>query len=73
MDEHERRAEAAYAAMYEARPWAVKDLYDEARAEFGRAIEAARAAGRESDALRLERRLGDVEAVYASQFRGVGM
>jgi len=68
----ERSAEAAYAAMYDARPLGVKDCYDDARLYFSRAIEAARSAGLTAEASRLTQRLEHIEAVYNGQFRGVG-
>ena len=71
-DEWERSAEQCYAAMYDARPHQVKDCWDDARHHFVRAIEAAREDGGLAQADRLERRLRHVEAVYESQFRGVG-
>ncbi len=70
--EFERLAEAAYAAMYDARPHQVKDCYDDARMYLTRAIEAAQGAGLADAAARLTRRLEHVENVYNSQFRGVG-
>ena len=68
----ERMAEAAYAAMYDARPHGVKDCYDDARLYFSRAIEAARRSGLADDVMRLTRRLENIEVVYNGQFRGVG-
>lgn len=68
----ERSAEAAYAAMYDARPHGVKDCYDDARLYFSRAIEAASNAGLADEVTRLAKRLEQVEAVYNGQFRGVG-
>ncbi|MGO9772006.1 MAG: hypothetical protein ACLPSW_21155 [Roseiarcus sp.] len=70
--ELERRAEAAYAAMYEAPPRSVKDCWDDARLFFGKAIEAAGRAGAPGEVARLKRRLSEVAAVYARQFRHVG-
>jgi len=70
--ESERMAEAAYAAMYEAPPRSVKDCCDDARRHFGKAIEAAERAGAADEAARLKRRLSEVAAVYARQFRHVG-
>jgi hypothetical protein len=70
--ELERTAEAAYAAMYDARPYGVKDCYEDARLYFHRAIEVAQRAEFADEAARLARRLEHVEKVYNSQFRGVG-
>jgi hypothetical protein len=70
--EFERKGEDAYAAMYDARPYAVKDCYEEARSQFRLAIEAARLGGYAEEMARLERRLAHITAVYNSQFRDVG-
>lgn len=70
--EFERLAEAAYAAMYDVRPYAVKDCYDDARSNFRRAIEAAQGGGLSDEVMRLTRRLEHVEDVYNNQFRGIG-
>ena len=70
--EFERMGEDAYAAMYSARPYAVKDCYEEARSQFRLAIEEARLGGFADEMARLERRLDHIKAVYDSQFRGVG-
>ena len=70
--EFERLAESTYAAMYDVRVHGVKGLYDDTRLYFGRAIEAANAAGFTDFAARLTQRLQHVEAVYDSQFRNVG-
>ena len=70
--EFERLAEMAYAAMYEVHPSGVKDLYDETRLYFCRAIEGAQGAGFAELSARLTLRLQHVEAVYNSQFRNVG-
>lgn len=71
--ELERLAEAAYLAMYDARPYGAKDCYDDAQLYFRRAIEAARRAELASDVVRLTRRLKHIEDVYNSQFRGIGV
>jgi hypothetical protein len=68
----ERAAEAAYAAMYDAQPYAVKDHYDDARANFARAIDCARRNGSAAEADRLSQRLEHLRQVYDRQFRGVG-
>jgi hypothetical protein len=69
----EQLAEAAYQAMYDAKPFRVKDCYDDAQLYFHRAIEAARLAALPGDVARLTRRSKHVEDVYNSQFRGVGL
>ena len=79
MDNHEviaeceAKAEAAYTAMYDARPHEVKDLYDDARLYFRQAIDAAQRAGRTDDVTRLTSRVQHAEDVYNSQFRGIGL
>jgi hypothetical protein len=68
----ELRAEAAYAAMYDATArHAAKGHYEDACLHFTRAIAAARAAGSPAEAARLQARLDHVRAVYDHQFRGV--
>jgi hypothetical protein len=69
----EQLAEAAHQAMYDARPFRVKDCYDDAQLYFHGAIEAARLADLPSDVARLTRRSKHIEDVYNSQFRGVGL
>src|SRR5215470_1341894 len=68
----EALAEAAYDAMYEARLHGAKDRYEEARAHFDHAIEAAHRAGLHDEAARLKRRRDHVSRVYNSQFRYSG-
>ena len=68
----ERLAEAAYEAMYEARGPRVKELYEETRGHFWRAIEAALAGKLFADVVRLSARFSEIDAVYNSQFRGIG-
>ena len=68
LDEWERRAEAAYAEMYEARR--AKEPYEDACFAFARAIEAAQRLGLEDEVARLNRRAEHIRAVYNSQFRG---
>lgn len=70
--EFERRAEIPYAAMYDVRPYSVKECYEDACLYFHRAIEVAQRAGLADDTTRLRCRLEHVEKVYDSQFRGVG-
>jgi hypothetical protein len=68
LDEWERRAEAAYSEMYEARR--AKEPYEDACFAFARAIEAAQRLGLAGDVARLNRRVEHIRAVYNSQFRG---
>ena len=68
LDEWERRAEAAYSEMYEARR--AKEPYEDACFAFARAIEAAQRLGLKEEVARLNRRVQHVRAVYNSQFRG---
>lgn len=70
--EHERLAEAAYDAMYDARPNAVKDHYETALMHLRLAIVAARESGNAAQAERLINRAEDIEAIYNSQFRYAG-
>ena len=70
--EFELKAEEAYAAMYIARPYGVKDCYEEARSQYHQAVEEAQRAGCIDEMVRLGNRLAHVEAVYDNQFRGVG-
>ena len=65
----EARAEAAHEAMYETRLRGAKGCYEEARAHFAGAIEAAQRAGLHEEAARLKRRRDHVARVYNSQFR----
>jgi len=68
----ERRAEAAYAAMYDARPPAAKDCYDDARRYFTQAIEFAGRADLADEVTRLTSRRSHIAEVYIRQFRWVG-
>jgi len=68
LDEWERRAEQAYAEMYEARR--AKEPYEDACFAFARAIEAAQRLGLAAEVERLTRRVAHIRAVYNSQFRG---
>jgi hypothetical protein len=70
MLEYERKAEAAYSAMYDAESWNQKDLKDDALFYLARAIEVAEALGLEEDAARLKARVDNIMGVYDSQFRG---
>jgi hypothetical protein len=67
---YEELAEAAYDAMYRAvPPYSAKMHYEEAGANFSKAIAAARKAGAQDEAARLTARLEHIRAVYNSQFR----
>jgi chromosome segregation ATPase len=68
LEEWERRAEAAYSEMYEARR--AKEPYEDACFAFARAIEAAQRLGLKEEVARLNRRVQHVRAIYNSQFRG---
>jgi hypothetical protein len=68
LDEWERRGEAAYADMYEARR--AKEPYEDACFAFARAIEAAKKLGLDAEVVRLTRRAEHIRAVYNGQFRG---
>jgi thioesterase domain-containing protein len=69
---YEQLAEAAYAEMYDARPRAPKDHYDDARLFLSRAIEVARDANLADEVARLTLRRTEITDVYDHQFRGVG-
>jgi hypothetical protein len=71
MKTNEKRAEAAYDAMYEASPRAAKDCFDDARGFLAEAIELAKRAGLADEAARLTTRCDHIVGVYNSQFRGV--
>jgi len=66
------RAEAAYAAMYEAAPHNVKDYYEDACFYLTRAIDVATALGLAEEIERFRKRSEEIEAVYNHQFRYVG-
>ncbi len=68
----EARAEAAYAAMYDAAPHNVKDHYEDACSCLAQAIRIAMDSGLTSEVARLTNRGKDIEAVYNHQFRYVG-
>lgn len=70
MRNYEQKAEAAYAAMYDAPSWDEKDLKDDALFFLARAIEVADALGLADDAARLKARVENIMGVYNSQFRG---
>ena len=71
IERHEKLAEAAYEAMYEARPYAAKDCFDDARGYFTKAIDVARRAGLGNEVTRLTTRLDHIVSVFNSQFRGI--
>jgi hypothetical protein len=71
MKENERLAEAAYDAMYEARPSAAKDSFDDACGFFAKAIDLAKRAGLADEAARLTARRDHIVSVYDSQFRRI--
>jgi hypothetical protein len=70
MLEWEEKAEAAYAAMYEAESWNQKDLKDDASFYLARALEIAVALRLEDDAQRIRERSENILGVWNSQFRG---
>jgi hypothetical protein len=71
MKMNERRAEAAYDAMYEASPRSAKDCCDDARGFLAEAIDLAKRAGLADEAARLTARCDHIISVYNSQFRGI--
>jgi hypothetical protein len=72
MTRFEEHAEAAYAAMYDARPPATKDHYEDARAYLTKAIAMAKGANLTEDAARLMARRKQIIEIYNRQFRSVG-
>jgi carboxylesterase type B len=72
MADYEARAEAAYAAMYDAAPHNVKDHYEDAYTCLAQAIQIATGLGLADEVARLKDRRKEVEAVYNHQFRYVG-
>jgi hypothetical protein len=71
LKKNEKLAEAAYDAMYEGNPYAVKDSFDDAREHFIKAIEIAKRSGLDDEIARLTARLDHIVSVYNSQFRGI--
>jgi len=65
-------AEAAYEAMRECRPETVRSRYEEARAHFDSAIDAAQRANLHDEAARLARRREQIGQVYLGQMRYLG-
>ena len=70
MADYEAKAEAAYAAMYDAQPWDEKDLKDDALFYLARAIEVAEALALGEETSRLKARVENIMGVHNSQFRG---
>jgi hypothetical protein len=68
---NEKRAEAAYDALYESMPERAKGCFDDARRYFATAVDIAKRAGREDEVTRLTARLNHIVSVYNSQFRGI--
>ena len=69
---HEKLAEAAYDAMYDARPSGVRDCFDDACGYLSEAISIAKQAGLDDEVARLTARRDHIIKVYDSQFRGIG-
>jgi hypothetical protein len=72
IENNEKLAEAAYDAMYEARPHNVKDCFDDAHGYLSEAIAIANRAGLDDEVTRLTARRDHIVKVYNSQFRGIG-
>jgi hypothetical protein len=70
MLEWEQKAEAAYAAMYDAEWWDQKDLKDDASFCVARALEIARELDLTDDEERLRKRGENILGVWNSQYRG---
>jgi len=70
--DYEQRAEAAYAAMYEAADHNQKDLKDDALFYLARATEIAEGLGLKEDVERLTKRAANITGVYNGQFRYIG-
>ncbi len=68
---NEELAEAAYDAMYDAKPYLVKDCFDDAHGYLSEAIDIAKRAGLNEEAARLTARRDHITSVYNSQFRGI--
>lgn len=71
-DGTEEHAEAAYDGMYDARPPAAKDHYEDARAYLTKAIAMAQGANLTEDVARLTARRRQITEIYNRQFRSVG-
>ena len=68
----EALAEEAYSAIYDVRASGVKDLYEDALYNLGRAIDIARMRGLQETIERLNKRREHIDSVYNRQFRHVG-
>jgi hypothetical protein len=69
---NEKLAEAAYDAMYDARPYGVRDCFDDACGYLSEAISVAKRAGLDDEVTRLTARRDHIIKVYDRQFRGIG-
>jgi hypothetical protein len=69
MAEWEARAEAAYAALYDAPDYDQKDLKDDALLYLAHAIRIAEALALQADLARLRARVDNIMGVWSSQFR----
>ena len=69
---NEKLAEAAYDAMYDARPYGVRDCFDDACGYLSEAISVAKRAGLDDEVTRLTARRDHIITVYDRQFRGIG-
>ena len=65
----EALAEQAYSTMYDTRDHNVKDCFDDALYNLGRALDIAQMRGLTDDVERLTKRRNHIQAVYDSQFR----
>ena len=65
----EALAEEAYSTMYDTRDHNVKDCFDDALYNLGRALDIAQMRGLKDDVDRLRKRIEHIRAVYNSQFR----
>lgn len=65
----EALAEEAYSTMYDTRDRNVKDCFDDALYNLGRALDIAQMRGLRDEVSRLTKRIEHVRAVYAGQLR----
>lgn len=65
----EALAEEAYTRMYDTRDHNVKDCFEDALYNLGRALDIAEMRGLTTDVTRLTKRRDHIQAVYNSQFR----